>query len=116
MSTVYHESDLSPGAREIHRALASLTEELEAIDWYNQRMDVTEDAELRDILEHNRNEEIEHASMVLEWIRRKIPRFDEELRTYLFTSGSITEAEESGGGGDRQPEAERTEGDLGLLK
>jgi ferritin-like protein len=100
MSTVYHESGLSPGTSEIHRALASLIEELEAIDWYTQRIDVTGDAELQSILTHNRNEEIEHAAMTLEWLRRKLPPFDEELRTYLFTSGSITEAEKSADSGD----------------
>jgi len=90
MSTVYHEEGLSEETRDIHRALASLIEELEAIDWYNQRADATASDGLRDILLHNRNEEIEHAAMALEWLRRKIPEFDEELRTYLFTSAPIT--------------------------
>ncbi|MFP4081303.1 MAG: encapsulin-associated ferritin-like protein [Candidatus Aminicenantes bacterium] len=94
MSTVYHEAGLSKDAQEIHRALASLIEELEAIDWYNQRVDVTEDQQLKAVLAHNRDEEIEHASMALEWLRRKMPRFDEELKTYLFTSAPITEVEE----------------------
>ena len=93
MSTVYNESGLSKDAQEIHRALASLIEELEAVDWYNQRVDVTEDEELRSVLAHNRDEEIEHASMALEWLRRKMPRFDQELRTYLFSSASIVEVE-----------------------
>jgi ferritin-like protein len=95
MSTGYHEKELSAHARETHRALASLIEELEAIDWYNQRVDVTGDEELRAILEHNRNEEMEHAAMTLEWLRRKMPAFSDELKTYLFTSGSITETEGS---------------------
>jgi ferritin-like protein len=95
MSTGYHEEGLSAHARENHRALASLIEELEAIDWYNQRVDVTGDEELRAILKHNRDEEMEHAAMTLEWLRRNMPVFSEELKTYLFTSGSITEAEES---------------------
>ena len=95
MSTAYHEEGLSPKARETHRALASLMEELEAIDWYNQRIDVTDDDELRSILEHNRNEEMEHAAMVLEWLRRMMPAFGDELKTYLFTSKPITEVEES---------------------
>jgi ferritin-like protein len=99
MSTVYHESGLSPEAQEVHRALASLIEELEAVDWYNQRADVTQDEPLKAILLHNRNEEIEHASMALEWLRRRIPNFDEELHTYLFTSAPITEVEESAAGG-----------------
>jgi ferritin-like protein len=80
-----------------------LTEELEAIDWYQQRVDVAGDEELKAILVHNRDEEIEHAAMVLEWLRRRVPKFDELLRAYLFTSGSITaieEESESGEGAD----------------
>jgi hypothetical protein len=95
MSTVYNESGLSQDAQEIHRALASLIEELEAVDWYSQRVDVTKDQELKSVLAHHRDEEIEHAAMALEWLRRKMPRFDEELRTYLFTSAPITEVEEA---------------------
>jgi ferritin-like protein len=98
MSTIYHESGLSANAQEVHRALASLIEELEAIDWYNQRADVSKDEALKAILLHNRNEEIEHASMALEWLRRVVPEFDHELRTYLFTKAPITEVEEAGGG------------------
>ena len=78
---------------DLHRAIVSLMEELEAVDWYNQRAAVCTDPELKGILEHNRDEEIEHAAMVLEWIRRSTPRFDEELRTYLFADGSILDAE-----------------------
>src|SRR5262249_47613493 len=70
-------------------------EELEAIDWYQQRVDAATDDDLRAILAHNRDEEKEHASMVLEWIRRHDPVFDEHLRTYLFSSGRVTEREES---------------------
>lgn len=83
----YHEpvEELSDEARDMHRAITSLMEELEAVDWYNQRMDATRDPELRAILEHNRDEEKEHAAMVLEWIRRHDPRLDEELKDYLFT-------------------------------
>jgi ferritin-like protein len=73
----------------MHRAIVSLMEELEAIDWYQQRMDATHDGELRDILRHNRDEEKEHAAMVLEWIRRRDSAFDAKLREYLFTEGSI---------------------------
>lgn len=96
MALAYHEptSELSPEAREIHRALASLIEELEAVAWYHERVDVTGDAELKAILIHNRNEEIEHAGMALEWLRRLMPEFDEKLRTYLFTTAPITEIEE----------------------
>lgn len=88
MSSVgYHESveDLSVEARDMHRAIVSLMEELEAVDWYNQRADVCKDVELKAILEHNRDEEKEHASMLLEWIRRKDSKFSKELKDYLFT-------------------------------
>jgi hypothetical protein len=70
-------------------------EELEAIDWYGQRMDVTKDDDLRRILEHNRNEEKEHAAMVLEWIRRRDPKLDEYLRLYLFTTGDVLAVEDA---------------------
>ena len=86
---------LKPETIDIHRAIVSLMEELEAIDWYRQRVDAAGDSGLRAVLEHNMNEEIEHASMVLEWIRRKVPKFDETLRTYLFTTGDITKIEEA---------------------
>jgi ferritin-like protein len=91
----FHESsqDLTPQTREMHRAIVSLMEELEAIDWYQQRIDATSDEALRSILAHNRDEEKEHASMVLEWIRRNDPAFDVNLRKYLFTTGPITERE-----------------------
>jgi len=92
----YHESPekLSKKSQELHRAIQSLIEELEAIDWYQQRVDATEDDELREILAHNRDEEKEHAAMVLEWIRRKDEAMAEELKTYLFSKGKITEIEE----------------------
>jgi uncharacterized protein len=86
---------------EFHRAIVSLMEELEAIDWYRQRADACTDSQLRAILEHNMNEEIEHASMALEWIRRNVPKFDEALKTYLFTSGEITELEEAATRGEK---------------
>jgi ferritin-like protein len=84
---------LSPATRDLHRAIVSLMEELEAVDWYQQRMDATEDGELREILRHNRDEEKEHAAMVLEWIRRRDAVFDAKLREYLFTAGSIVARE-----------------------
>jgi hypothetical protein len=92
MSSVgYHEpvSELSDETRDMHRAIVSLMEELEAVDWYNQRADACKDAELKEILEHNRDEEKEHASMVLEWIRRKDQTFSKELQDYLFTDKPI---------------------------
>jgi ferritin-like protein len=87
-----HESadQLSAETQDLHRAIVSLMEELEAIDWYGQRVDATGDPELRAILAHNRGEEQEHAAMVLEWIRRRDAGFDRHLRTHLFTEGSIT--------------------------
>lgn len=87
----YHEpvSELSAKTRDMHRAITSLMEELEAVDWYNQRVDACSDPELKAILEHNRDEEKEHAAMVLEWIRRQDDTFDAELRDYLFTDKSL---------------------------
>ena len=87
----YHEptEELSDETRDMHRAIISLMEELEAVDWYNQRVDVCKDADLKAILAHNRDEEKEHAAMVLEWIRRKDPSFDTELKDYLFTDKVI---------------------------
>jgi ferritin-like protein len=82
-----------------HRAIASLMEELEAVDWYNQRAKATQNPELRAILEHNRDEEKEHAAMVLEWIRRNDPKMHEHLKTYLFTEGPVTAIEAAAEGG-----------------
>lgn len=94
-SDTYHEPYelLSPATRDMHRAIVSLMEELEAIDWYQQRADVCGDPELKAVLIHNKNEEIEHAMMVLERIRRTSPEFDANMRTYLFSEGPITEVE-----------------------
>ena len=92
MSSVgYHEpiEQLSPKTRDMHRAIVSLMEELEAVDWYNQRADACKDPELKAILEHNRDEEKEHAAMVLEWIRRQDPTFSAEMKDYLFTDKPI---------------------------
>jgi hypothetical protein len=87
----YHEpvEELSQATRDMHRAILSLMEELEAVDWYAQRAEACKDPDLRAILEHNRDEEKEHAAMVLEWIRRHDPRFSKELKDYLFTSKPI---------------------------
>ena len=84
---------LKPSTVERHRAVVSIMEELEAVDWYDQRVDASKDEELRGILAHNRDEEKEHASMVLEWLRRRDARFDEQLRNYLFTDKPILEQE-----------------------
>src|SRR5882672_3268965 len=93
----FHElhQDLKPLTRDLHRAIVSLMEELEAIDWYQQRVDAATDEELKIVLAHNRDEEIEHAMMNLEWIRRRVPTFDAHARTYLFSSGPITEVEKA---------------------
>ncbi|ODC04525.1 ferritin [Terasakiispira papahanaumokuakeensis] len=90
-SESYHEPvpELSHETRDMHRAIVSLMEEMEAVDWYNQRMDACQDEELKAILKHNRDEEKEHAAMVIEWIRRHDSVFDKELRDYLFTDGPI---------------------------
>ena len=89
----YHETSLREETRDMHRAIVSLMEELEAVDWYNQRVDACRDEDLRAILIHNRDEEKEHAAMMLEWIRRRDPVFDKELRDYLFTSKPIAKIE-----------------------
>ena len=87
----YHEpiKELSDETRDMHRAVTSLMEEIEAVDWYNQRVDACKDPELKEILEHNRDEEKEHAAMVLEWIRRRDSVLDKELKDYLFTDKKI---------------------------
>jgi hypothetical protein len=108
----YHEppEELSAEARDIHRAIRTLIEELEAVDWYHQRIELCKDDELRATILHHRDEEIEHSAMSLEWLRRHMDKFDEELRTYLFTSTFITnieEEEEEGGeeeGGPASPD------------
>lgn len=92
MSSIgYHEpaDELSNETRDMHRAIVSLMEELEAIDWYNQRVDACQNTELRDILMHNRDEEKEHAAMLIEWIRRKDPAFAQQVKGYLFTDKHI---------------------------
>jgi ferritin-like protein len=98
-SATLHESadKLSPQTIDRHRAIVSIMEELEAIDWYDQRLEAAHDPELRDILMHNRDEEKEHAMMTLEWLRRHDPKLDEHMHTYLFTNKPVlaieTEAE-----------------------
>lgn len=94
------EGQLSPETIDRHRAITSVQEELEAIDWYDQRVDATNDAELAAVLAHNRDEEKEHAVMTLEWLRRHDPVLDGHLRTYLFTTDPVTAVEhqaEAGG-------------------
>ena len=84
---------LGPHVVDRHRAIVSLMEELEAVDWYDQRAAATEDDTLRAILVHNRDEEKEHACMALEWLRRRDAVFDANLRKYLFTEGPIGQRE-----------------------
>ncbi|HMF57002.1 MAG TPA: encapsulin-associated ferritin-like protein [Pyrinomonadaceae bacterium] len=95
-SAEWHENydEMSDEALNFSRAVKSVQEELEAVDWYNQRAQATDDEQLRHILEHNRDEEIEHAIMMLEYLRRMNSTFDKNMRTYLFTEGDITKIEE----------------------
>ena len=97
-----HESEtvLKPETIDRHRAVVSIMEELEAVDWYDQRIDAAGDGELQKILAHNRDEEKEHAAMMLEWLRRHDPKLDEHLRTYLFTSKSVLDIEDEAEGKD----------------
>ena len=108
-STTLHESaeQLKTETINFHRAMVSVMEELEAIDWYRQRAEACTDSQLRAILEHNMNEEIEHFSMALEWIRRNTPKFDEALKTYLFTTGEITKLEEAVTGKEQTAESKK---------
>ena len=85
---------LDEKTRDITRAITSLREELEAIDWYNQRVATSKDTSLKEIMAHNRDEEIEHAVMTLEWLRRNMDKWDDEMKDYLFTSGSLLAVEE----------------------
>ena len=96
MTAEHHEpvEELSAETRDMHRAIRSIIEELEAIDWYNQRINASQDDELKKILAHNRDEEKEHAAMLLEWVRRRDETFEDELKDYLFTEGSIAELED----------------------
>jgi ferritin-like protein len=105
-SESYHEPIelLSDETKNTHRAIVSLKEELEAIDWYQQRAEACTDPELRAVLVHNKNEEVEHAMMTLEWLRRNVPVFDTNIDMYLKSSGPITEVEEMAtGGGEGGP-------------
>lgn len=97
-----------------HRATASLQEELEAIDWYDQRVDAATDDALRAVLAHNRDEEKEHAAMTLEWLRRQDPVLDRALRTYLFTTEAITEVEAEVEGEAMAGGASPGDGSLGI--
>ncbi len=99
-SELLHEDEAVLGldTLDVHRALVSLGEELEAVDWYNQRARAATDSDLRAILKHNRDEEKEHAAMLLEWLRRRDPALDRHLRTYLFTETPIAATESAAKG------------------
>jgi uncharacterized protein len=97
---------LSSDTIDRHRAIASIQEELEAVDWYDQRAEATSDESLAAVLAHNRDEEKEHAAMTLEWLRRRDPALDSHLRTYLFTSDPITEIEKAAEAGSADATAE----------
>ena len=111
----FHESTdkLKPETMDRHRAIVSIMEELEAVDWYDQRVDAAGDEELKAILAHNRDEEKEHASMTLEWLRRHDPVWDEQLRNYLFTDKPILEVERAMEEGEATEDA-GGEGSLGI--
>ena len=111
-----HESadKLSPATIDRHRATVSLMEELEAVDWYDQRIDATTDETLKEILRHNRDEEKEHAAMTLEWLRRNDPALDEQLRTYLCKEGNIVAAEAAAEGGAASDGGGAGDGSLGI--
>ena len=121
-SQMYHEplEMLSQKTREMHRAVVSVVEELQAIDWYAQRVEASQDPELRVILEHNANEEKEHAVMLLEWIRRNDPVFERKLREHLFKDGPIVSAAEQaaarGEGVKGNGAASPTRASIGSLK
>ena len=124
-SAGFHESteQLKPETMDRHRAIVSIMEELEAVDWYDQRVDAAGDDELRAILAHNRDEEKEHAAMVLEWLRRRDPALDQQLRVYLFSDkpileveDALDEAEHGKGNGDSSAKngASGSDGSLGI--
>ena len=117
-SAEFHESEdrLRPETMDYHRAIVSVMEELEAVDWYNQRIDATGDPDLAAILAHNRDEEKEHAAMALEWLRRRDPELDRFLRQYLFTQGAITAIEEAIEGGDGKASSNGASLGIGSLR
>jgi ferritin-like protein len=97
-----------------HRAIESVVEELEAIDWYDQRARATNDAELASVLVHNRDDEKEHAAMALEWVRRRDPELDRQLRLYLFTDGPLVSVEDADGDGDASAGSTQDGAGLGI--
>ncbi len=100
-----HEDGLASEVVNRHRAIVSIMEELEAVDWYDQRVAATDDPALAEVLAHNRDEEKEHFAMTLEWLRRHDPKIDEVLRTYLFTDRDILVIEEQAEHGPGEADA-----------
>src|SRR6188508_2266291 len=118
-SAGYHESEdkLRPETMDNHRAITSMQEELEAADWYDQRVDAATDGDLKEILAHNRDEEKEHFAMLLEWYRRRDATMDARLKEYLFTTGSLIALEQAstgGGGGSADASSGEGGGSLGI--
>ncbi len=107
-------ASLSVETTDKHRAIASIMEELEAVDWYQQRVEAIVDGDLAAILAHNRDEEKEHAAMVIEWLRRHDNAFDKQLRTYLFTTVPVTEVEDLVEEGGANLPATSVDGSLGI--
>lgn len=106
---------LDAGAIDRHRAISSIMEELEAVDWYDQRVEATTDTGLAEVLAHNRDEEKEHAAMTLEWLRRNDATLDRHLRTYLFADADIIDVEHAAEhGGADEPAAPSGDGSLGI--
>jgi ferritin-like protein len=117
MAGVYQEENLPEAVKDFHRVLSSAIEELEAVDWYNQRAAVTSDSEAKSIFEHNRDEEIEHFAMNVEWLRRNSDVFDAALRGFLFSKGAIKDAESaftSGSGGSSGEGTAKSGSSLGV--
>ncbi|MDR1451412.1 MAG: ferritin [Helicobacteraceae bacterium] len=110
MANAYQEENLPNEVKDFHRVLSSAIEELEAVDWYHQRAATTSDGEAKSIFEHNRDEEIEHFAMNVEWLRRNNKAFDEALRGFLFSEGAIVGAEAAFTGGDISGESESSGG------
>ncbi|MCC7547383.1 MAG: ferritin [Burkholderiales bacterium] len=115
-SATLHESAevLKPETIDRHRAIVSLMEELEAVDWYDQRVEAAQDEELKALLAHNRDEEKEHAAMVLEWLRRRDPAWEQQLRTYLFTDRPVLEVEAAAEATQEEPGGRQSDGSLGI--
>jgi ferritin-like protein len=110
------EARLSKTARLLHYALSSLMEELEAVDWYRQRADDTEDDELKQVLLHNMREEMEHACMLIEWMRRNNKDFSGHIDTYLYSEGPLLEVEAKADGGGGGPKPKRASFTVGRMK